>query len=99
MSNLRRPHSGILISSPAAGGPSTTQATLSCIHCSYTWLPRPGSGRVRGWCGNCCGYLCGRPTCVANGCVHREQVLQNLEDGRPEWFKPIIVSVPAAPPR
>lgn len=47
--------------------------------------------KVRGWCQNCSGYICG-PGCAA--CVNFEQYLENIEKGRPADFKPIIVSVP-----
>jgi hypothetical protein len=90
--------SGILISTPLDGGPPTTIVTVSCIHCAYTWLYRPGSGKRRGWCMKCHGILCGRPHCVAMGCVHREQLLENIEAGRPDNYQPIIASVPDHPP-
>jgi hypothetical protein len=86
--------SGVLISTPYAGGPAVEQDTVSCKHCGYTWLWQPGSGRRRGWCSCCHGIVCGRPCCAKLGCVPQEQQLENLEAGRALDFRPIVVSTP-----
>ena len=65
--------------------------TLQCVHCGGVWYPRPGSGRIRGWCMNCNGVVCG-PGCAE--CIPTDLLLTNMEKGRPLDFKPIIVSVP-----
>lgn len=77
-----------IVMSPDADRPLLTQATAQCVHCSGHFLIQPGSGRVRGFCQNCMGPVCG-PGCAA--CVHFEQLLENIESGRPLDFKPIIV--------
>lgn len=71
-----------------------------CCHCGYMWEHKPGSGRLRGFCQNCNGFVCGRPDCVAGGCVPEMQRLENIEAGLGCWsdFKPIKVSVPAIVP-
>lgn len=61
--------------------------TRQCCHCQATWVHAPGSGRLRGYCQNCNGFVCG-PGCAA--CVPLERRLENLEAGRPEL-------TPAAP--
>lgn len=88
---------GVLTSTPIEGGPAVQADILSCIHCGFTWVPAPGSGRLRGFCGKCNGYVCGRHFCTMLGCVHRERIIENLERGRPLNFNPIIVSVPDNP--
>lgn len=65
--------------------------TVQCVHCGRHWVPQPGSGRVRGWCQKCHGWVCG-PKC--NECVPMEQWLENFEQGRALNYVPIVVSVP-----
>lgn len=70
--------------------------TLRCVHCQHTWMVEPGSGRSRGYCTNCMGYVCGAPECEA--CINWERRLENLEAGRPELTpSPAMVLVPAVP--
>ena len=69
--------------------------TLQCKHCGKHWIPQPGSGRVRGWCMNCHGPICG-PGCAT--CVPEEALLENYEKGRPLDFRSIQVYVPADVP-
>lgn len=38
--------------------------TVSCCHCQFTWIVKPGSGTRRGWC-----YLCQKPVCGKEGCL------------------------------
>lgn len=67
--------------------------TLSCVHCQGTWVVKKGSGKMRGWCERCCGYVCG-PPCSA--CVPAERRWENLEAGRPELTPmPAMILVPA----
>jgi hypothetical protein len=85
---LRRTEHGVItITEPDK--PVIEAATLCCCHCGKHWVPQPGSGRIRGFCQNCCGPVCG-PGCA--DCVPVEQYLENIEQGRPENYKPIIVS-------
>ena len=72
-------------------GPETRQPTLQCVHCGCHWVASPGSGRVRGYCMNCNGPVCG-PGC--SKCVPMEQMLENIEQGRALDFKPIRTNVP-----
>lgn len=66
--------------------------TLSCVHCGHTWILKKGSGKTRGFCQNCMGYVCG-PTCTA--CVPVERRIENIEAGRPELTPaPVSVWVP-----
>lgn len=88
---------GILTSTPHDGGPAVVRDLVCCVHCAYTWAWMPGSGRRRGFCMRCNGITCGRQWCDARGCCHRKQDLDNMEQGRPEGYRPIIVSVPALP--
>lgn len=80
---------------PGADQPLLVVGTLQCCHCGGHWVPRPGSGTVRGFCQNCNGPVCG-PGCAA--CVPAEQMLENIEKGRPLDFRPVVVPVtfPAA---
>lgn len=73
---------------PGKDRPLLTEATAQCCHCSRHFVIRPGSGRIRGFCQNCNGLVCG-PGCVA--CVPTEVLLENIEQGRPLDFRPIIV--------
>jgi hypothetical protein len=67
--------------------------TRKCVHCGGHFHVSPGSGRIRGWCVNCAGPVCG-PQCAE--CVPEEQLLENLEKGmsleEARKHKPIRVS-------
>ena len=52
--------------------------TRQCIHCQYTWIYQPGSGRKRGWCIRCQGLLCGQYNCMKY-CINVEQRLKGQE--------------------
>lgn len=65
--------------------------TLQCVHCGGHFEVRPGSGKVRGFCQRCNGVFCG-PGCAK--CVPTEQLLENIEQGRPLDFVPTTVNVP-----
>lgn len=75
----------------ADGGRPVEAGTVACCHCGGHWVPSPGSGRVRGFCQNCSGFVCG-PGCAA--CIPTDLLLENAEKGRRLDFRPIIV--PAA---
>lgn len=78
-------------------GELTSGETLSCCHCSHTWVLQKGSGRLRGWCERCAAYHCGGPMCWE--CVPVERRLDNVEAGRPELTPcPVLVAVPQLPP-
>ncbi len=70
--------------------------TLQCSHCRHTWEVVAGSGRLRGTCNRCLGYICGSPSCMS-GCVTFEERLANHEAGRPELTPAVIqASVPGS---
>ena len=81
----------ITVCDPGADKPIMVAGTLQCCHCAKHWVPQPGSGRVRGWCMNCNGPVCG-PACAK--CVPIEQYLENVEKGRAEDFRPTQIFVP-----
>ncbi len=92
---LRRTEHGLItVADPGSDKPLLEVPTVSCVHCGGHWVPKPGSGRVRGWCMNCAGPVCG-PGCAA--CVPTEVLLENLEKGRPLDFRPVVVPVTLAP--
>lgn len=64
------------------------QPTIQCRHCGCHWVPQPGSGNVRGFCARCNGPVCG-PKCAA--CVPVEVMLENLEAGRPEGYRRLML--------
>lgn len=67
-------------------------ATLSCVHCQHTWILQRGSGKQRGYCFDCMGFICG-PKCAE--CIPLEVRLENIEAGRPELTpRPVKVFVP-----
>jgi hypothetical protein len=52
--------------------------TMQCMHCGNHWTRVPGSCRVRGFCRNCMGVLCGAEPCVAE-CRPFEEWLESVE--------------------
>lgn len=90
---MRKPkYSGELITTPHGSDKATREGTQQCVHCGRTWIHRPGSGAVRGFCFRCQGHVCG-PDC-AKECVPEEQMLENIEKGRPLNYRPIVGFVP-----
>lgn len=73
-------------------GELTEGQTLQCAHCQYTWILKKGSGKTRGFCTNCMGYVCG-PACVE--CIPAEQRICNMEKGLPpNTPAPVKIFVP-----
>ena len=64
--------------------------SLRCCHCGAHFWVTPGSGKRRGFCMRCGAVTCGQEKCDA--CVPLEQMLENVEKGRPANHRPIIVS-------
>lgn len=80
-------------------------ATNQCCHCGAQWPARPlkpilktytaleaqfleqQGKKMRGWCSRCNGPVCG-PACAE--CVPQERLLENMEQGLPLDFRPII---------
>lgn len=90
---------GVVISTDREADRVVETKLKRCVHCSLTWAPHRGSGRLVGWCERCAGDLCGREVCVRRGCVHFERELELLEQGIPwelihESMNPVIVAVP-----
>lgn len=85
-----RDHGTVTISDPGADRPLLEVGTLQCVHCGGHWIAQPGSGRIRGFCQNCMGPVCG-PGCAA--CVPTDLYLTNLETGRDPLFRPVVVPV------
>lgn len=72
--------------------------TLSCSHCHGQWEVVAGSGKLRGFCNRCAGYVCGRPECM-NQCLPFEARLENIEAGRHELTPvPTLFTVPGPTP-
>ena len=74
----------VTITDPGSDKKLLICGTLQCVHCGAHWIPSPGSGLVRGYCGKCHGPICGA-NCVE--CVPKEQQLENMEAGRPANHK------------
>jgi hypothetical protein len=85
---------GTITETPHDGGRPITSDLVCCVHCGYIWVFRPGSGKRRGFCYRCNGFLCGHAACVALGCRHWMHDIENMEKGRPEGTRPVAVSVP-----
>ncbi|MES2342318.1 MAG: hypothetical protein V4597_11615 [Pseudomonadota bacterium] len=84
--------SGILVTTPYDSDKVTQSDTVQCCHCGATWVFIPGSGKTRGRCFLCNGFTCG-PACPAGtGCVPQDRYLQNMEEGRPDDYRPVVVS-------
>ncbi|HVX15959.1 MAG TPA: hypothetical protein VHC22_32545 [Pirellulales bacterium] len=81
--------SGELITTPWGSDKAIRDGTISCAHCGYTWVHRPGSKRVRGFCMRCGGHVCS--AACGNTCTCVERGLDNLEAGR-HWFHRSISS-------
>lgn len=87
---IRRTEDGTAMWNPEFG-PPIHKATRKCVHCGLHVLCEKGSGKVRGWCDRCNGFVCG-PACFE--CVPEEQMLENIENGRLWNYRPIVASVP-----
>lgn len=80
----------------ADGGRVVKYGMSGCVHCGGQFpTPRMGTSdedkatRVgRGFCQNCNGYVCGKG-CAE--CIPVDLLLENMEKGRPEDYRPIIV--------
>lgn len=53
-------------------------STQQCVHCGNHQVIIPGSGKRRGWCTLCQGFLCGEFFCMDN-CVPFEARLEYQE--------------------
>jgi hypothetical protein len=79
----------IIVIDPGADRPLAEHGTAQCVHCGGHFPIQPGSGKVRGFCCNCNGPICG-PKCLM--CVPAEQQLENMEAGLPIDHRPIRIA-------
>lgn len=63
---------------------------LQCGHCGKHWQVQPGSGKQRGFCLCCMKPTCGPRCPVGDACVSQEQMVENIEKGRPLNYRPIM---------
>lgn len=71
--SVRRPAGHIIVVSP--DGRPEEHDTLQCVHCMKHWRVIRGSGRRRGWCGNCGGPTCGAQDCETRCAPFEAKVL------------------------
>ncbi len=84
--------SGYVITEYPDGTAAKIEETMQCVHCQrHRVYTKATLRRDWCWCMNCVGPICNRPEC-GNACVPAEQELENIEQGRPEGFRRIIVS-------
>ncbi len=76
---------GVLID-PGSDKPILEQKSTQCVHCGGHFPLCPGSGKLRGFCYNCNGLVCG-PGCA--NCVPMERMLEEMEGTK----NPTAVSV------
>lgn len=90
----RKYEAGVIITfDPGKDAAECEQMTVQCVHCGGHYVPEHGSRKIRGYCMNCGGYVCG-PGCEK--CVPVEQLLENYEKGREEGFRPTTIAVPTS---
>lgn len=53
-------------------------STQQCVHCGKHEMILQGSGKKRGWCMSCGGFVCGRQVCMAF-CIPYEAKLEYQE--------------------
>lgn len=87
---------GVVLSQDYEGGPQRQCDVVRCCHCDRRWIWQRGSGKLRGHCMICHGITCG-PRC-SRKCRPVEQMIENMEKGRPLDWTPISVSVPGVVP-
>lgn len=55
---------------------------LQCVHCGYTWIVQPGSGRKRGFCSQCPGVTCGKRACQAHVSLKKsDEMIEQIHRG------------------
>lgn len=73
--SVKKPAGAVLVDGKYVGD------TRQCVHCSAHWVVEHGSGKKRGWCMNCKGFLCGSPNCM-DRCIPLEARLQGWEGNK-----------------
>lgn len=90
--------SGHVITEFHDGRPAVIEDTVQCVHCQRHRVYRARTAsRDWAWCTLCSGPVCNRPECALK-CVPAEAWLENVEAGRPEDARRIIVSNPGGTP-
>lgn len=74
---MSKPQGMLLITDIETGKTLFEGDLRQCIHCQNTWVYKPGSGALRGFCMNCNGHLCGRLEC--QDCYHNEKRIEDIE--------------------
>lgn len=72
--------------------------TRQCVHCNRHCLCVKGSGKRRGYCTRCNGFVCCEPGCPP-GCIPFEQILEAMEGTLDLNNIPIVGRVEAEPPK
>lgn len=55
--------------------------TRQCMHCGSHHICVKGSGKLRGYCLKCNGWLCGKPSCLKE-CIHIDKKIEMYEKGK-----------------
>lgn len=53
-------------------------STMQCVHCGRHCTVIAGSGKKRGWCRKCNGFVCGLSQCM-NQCIPFESRVEYVE--------------------
>lgn len=71
-------------------------STLQCVHCGNHEIIIPGSGRKRGMCQNCGGFLCGRKPCMVVCVPHEARIEyeEALNQERHDLIKRLVSRYP-----
>lgn len=85
--SMRNPH-GLLIITSEAG--EVRIDTYQCVHCGKHCEHKPGSGKIKKFCGNCNGFTCAARQCVEH-CIPQEQMIENIEQGKSLDHRRILV--------
>ena len=73
---VRRPDGYVSIVGPE--GLEMEGDTRQCVHCQMHWRVEVGSGKLRGFCHNCMGPLCGKQKCMTE-CIPAEKMIEAME--------------------
>jgi hypothetical protein len=71
---------GALILTCAETGKQIHADTITCCHCCMPFVPRKGSGVIRGFCTGCNARTCGMPGCDAH--YPFEKKMDDFEKGK-----------------
>ena len=74
---MRKKLGGYIISTDHDGR-THEEDTLMCHHCGAHVQIQPGSGKTRGYCRSCDGFICGKRQCVQS-CTPMEKWMDEVE--------------------